>query len=543
MCSIWSSSATYGAAITLLFVQCQMPSGGRPRKSKPAEAVSARATTAAPRRAPVLDPIITMDASGVIQSASDSVEHLFGWTPIELLGRNVKELIPEPRRSNLDRYLDRYRLTDKPKSLHRVRRFAAQHKDGTIFQIELSMSRAELPPHTAPFFIGIIRDVTNEIDVGADTVEERSRVQMLVTEQTRALATANLRLQLVDRMAAMGTLAAGLGHDMNNVLLPIRARLDALEHAGMGESAMAHIMAVRRSVAYLQQLSDGLHFLAMDPDGLATRLRPEESTDLAEWWKQVGDLLRKAVPQNVVVTASIPRGMQAVTVAPQWLTQAMLNLIVNAGEAIPARKRGGRVKVWATPSADGQTVNLGVTDNGSGMTPEIRRRAMDLFFTTKPRSMGTGLGLPLARKVADRAGGSLQIKSKPNAGTTVVLTLRTSSTLAVTKAGTSRTARISIRNPRVTALVSQVLIQSGLKTTRGTPGVPGNADAWVTDASAKAMKSAAKWRKGHPNRALVLVGSPSKANAARWAALGAKSIPPHADFEAIRHTIGQALSQ
>jgi hypothetical protein len=92
-------------------------------------------------------------------------------------------------------------------------------------------------------------------------------------------------------------------------------------------------------------------------------------------------------------------------------------------------------------------------------------------------------------------------------------------------------------------LVSQVLIQSGLKTTRGTPGVPGNADAWVTDASAKAMKSAAKWRKGHPNRALVLVGSPSKANAARWAALGAKSIPPHADFEAIRHTIGQALSQ
>jgi hypothetical protein len=218
--------------------------------------------------------------------------------------------------------------------------------------------------------------------------------------------------------------------------------------------------------------------------------------------------------------------MQAVTVAPQWLTQAMLNLIVNAGEAIPARKRGGRVKVWATPSADGQTVNLGVTDNGSGMTPEIRRRAMDLFFTTKPRSMGTGLGLPLARKVADRAGGSLQIKSKPNAGTTVVLTLRTSSTLAVTKAGTSRTARISIR-----------------KTTRGTPGVPGNADAWVTDASAKAMKSAAKWRKGHPNRALVLVGSPSKANAAIWAALGAKSIPPHADFEAIRHTIGQALSQ
>lgn len=526
-----------------LFVQCFMTSRGRPRKSKPVKAAQARATPPAPRRAPVLDPIITMDASGIIQSASDSVEHLFGWTPNELFGRNVKELIPEPRRSDLDRYLDRYRLTDKPKSLRRVRRFAAQRKDGTIFQIELSMSRAELPPHTAPFFIGIIRDVTNEIDVGVDTVAERSRVQTLVTEQTRALATANLRLQLVDRLAALGTLAAGLGHDMNNVLLPIRARLDALEHAGVGASALAHIMAVRRSVAYLQQLSDGLHFLAMDPDGFGTRRNTEESTDLAEWWKQVGDLLRKAVPQGITVTAAIHRGLKPIQVAPQWLTQAMLNLIVNAGEAIPPRKRGGRVKVWAKPSADGKTVSLGVTDNGVGMTQEIRRRAMDLFFTTKPRRMGTGLGLPLARKVADRAGGSLQIKSKPNEGTTVVLTFRTSRKAAVMDATTLRTARVSLRDPRITALVSQVLIQAGLRIMRGTHGVPGDADAWVTDASAKAMKNAAKWRKGHPTRALILVGTPSKADAGRWAALGAKLMSPHADFEAIRHTVGQALGE
>jgi C4-dicarboxylate-specific signal transduction histidine kinase len=136
----------------------------------------------------------------------------------------VKVLIPEPRRSDLDRYLDRYRHADKTKVLNRTRRFSAVRKDGTSIQIELSMSRADLPVHAAPFFIGIIRDVSQQIDVGPETAGERSRLQQLITEQTRALATANLRLHLADRLASLGTLAAGLGHDMNSVLLPVRAR-------------------------------------------------------------------------------------------------------------------------------------------------------------------------------------------------------------------------------------------------------------------------------------------------------------------------------
>jgi len=207
-----------------------------------------------------------MNAAGIIQSASDSVEQVFGWTPGELFGRNVKVLIPEPRRSGLDRYLDRYRHSDKTRTLTKSRRFEAVRKDGTAVSIELSMSRADLPLHSEPCFIGIVRDVSQQIDAGAGTAGERSRLQQLITEQTRALATANLRLQLADRLASLGTLAAGLGHDMNNVLLPVRARLDALEHGGMTEAAHAHVAAVRRCIAYLQHLSDGLHFLALTPD-------------------------------------------------------------------------------------------------------------------------------------------------------------------------------------------------------------------------------------------------------------------------------------
>ncbi len=246
--------------------------------------------------AALLNPIITMDEGGVIRSASDSVEQVFGWTPTELFGRNVKVLIPEPRRSSLDRYLDRYRNADKTKSLTRTRRFDAVRKDGTLFQIELSMSRAALPIHSAPFFIGIVRDVSRQIDVSPDSVDDRSKLHELIIEQTRALATAHLRLQLADRMATIGTLAAGVGHDLNNVLLPLRARLDAIEHAGSVALARTHIHAARLNVSYLQSLSDGLHALTLDPDSRGAIDDGAGITQLAPWWKQVGPLLRKVVP-------------------------------------------------------------------------------------------------------------------------------------------------------------------------------------------------------------------------------------------------------
>jgi len=310
----------------------------RKRAAKPALA-SAQTISAKRPRLAVPDPIITMNAGGYIQSASESVERVFGWTPHELFGQNVKVLIPEPRRSALDKYLDRYRRGDQRNFLQRTQRFQAVRKDGKLIPIELSMSRAELPANSAPFFIGIVRDVSQEIDIGTDSPAERTRLHQVITEQTRALATANLRLQLSDRLASLGTLAAGLGHDMNNVLLPVRARLDALEHTGLNSTASTHLTAVRRSIGYLQHLSDGLHFLAIDPDGPGVAADAEGSTELPYWWSQVGMLLRKAIPPKVKLTVDIPEHLPPVKIAPHWLTQAMLNLIVNAGEAIPQGRR------------------------------------------------------------------------------------------------------------------------------------------------------------------------------------------------------------
>ncbi len=523
-----------------------MPVRTRPRKPAPSAAPAPRVNGNRTHAHPILDPIITMNAGGIIQSASDSVEQVFGWTPTELFGKNMKVLIPEPRRSALDRYLDRYRLADRTRSLERTRRFDALRKNGTIFQIDLSMSRAELPSNAAPFFIGIVRDVSRQIDTGDETTGERSRLHDLITEQTRALATANLRLHLTDRLASLGTLAVGLGHDMNNVLLPVRARLDALEHAGITAAARAHVTAVRQSVAYLQQLSDGLHFLALDPDGPGVAGENEGATDLTEWWGQVGALLRKAVPGRVRLQASLPTWLPPVKIAPHWLTQAMLNLIVNAGESIPNKRPAPRVRVWATVDDTGSWVRLGVTDNGRGMSPAVQRRAFDLFFTTKPRSMGTGLGLPLAQKVAVRAGGHVEIKSALGKGTTVTLVLPATTRTAARAAlllPDARSAKVGVRDPRAAALVAHVLHKAGMTLRPVNDRGPGAVDMWVIEPSPHALGAARRWCKSRPKRSLVLLGVPPAGSESDWAALRPTIIDSPGDFEAIRFGLARALSR
>lgn len=495
---------------------------------------------------PVLDPIITMNAGGIIQSASDSVERVFGWTPTELFGLDVKVLIPEPRRSALDRYLDRYRHADKTATLQKTRRFDAVRKDGTAIQIELSMSRADLPPHGAPYFIGIVRDVSQEIDVGTTSPNERTRLQHLITEQTRALATANLRLQLTDRLASLGTLAAGLGHDMNNVLLPVRARLNALEHAGITAAALGHVQAVRKSIAYLQHLSDGLHFLALDPDGPGVASDGEGSTDLAYWWNQVGALLRKAVPRSVKVEASFPATLPSVQIAPHWLTQAILNLIVNAGEAMPPGRRRATIRIGAALADEGRVVRLTVSDNGKGMSGPVQRRAFDLFFTTKSRGMGTGLGLPLVRKVAVRAGGNVGMTSVVGRGTTVTLELPVSSLGAVAGArggraeGSKCSAAITVRDHRMTALITQILVAARVDVLTGKGGNPGKSSIWITEPTLAALEKATRWRGRKSERVVVLLGAPAKSTQKRWDLIGARVIEPPDDFVAIRHALGEA---
>jgi PAS domain S-box-containing protein len=517
----------------------------RKRRSTATKPLASRGVPYKAVLAATLDPIITIDSAGVIQSASDSVERVFGWTPIELVGMNVSILMPEPHHSAHDAYLAKYHETGRSEHLNRARRFEAVHKDGTLFPIEVSVSRVDIPGEAAPLFVGIIRDLSDHggdkvgagVEGGSTKSGDNTRLHELLAEQTAALHAAHLRLRMADRLASIGALAAGLGHDMNNVLLPVRAHLEAARTMTMKPGVRDHIDAVHKSVTYLQHLADGLHFLARDTDGEDCE---RSSTDLGVWWSQVGPLLTKAVPKGVKVTVSLPTGLPELGVSAHGLTQAVLNLIVNAGEAIPAdRKRPqGHVRVWAEVTKSGTEVRLCITDNGLGMSAEVQRNALEMFYTTKSRGFGTGLGLPLVARVISRAGGSLQIESKPGNGTTVAISLPvTGMGGQAGRASQALRAMITLTDGRAAALIQHLLEVAGVQVAPGSD--PTGADIWILEPTEAGFAAAKAWRTRHPHGRLVLVCKADSGPSHAWSALHAVTIEDCNDLDAI----GAALSR
>jgi signal transduction histidine kinase len=378
-------------------------------------------------------------------------------------------------------------------------------------------------------------------DAGAG---KQSRLQQLFAEQAAALEAAHLRLRMSDRLASIGALAAGLGHDMNNVLLPVRAHLEAARSGALIPQVRRHVEAVLKSVAYLQQLADGLHFLARDAEGDESE---RAATDVAAWWSQVGPLLTKAVPGHVRVKVAIPPDLPLVAVSAHGLTQAVLNLVINAGEAIPApamlrRKRmepTGSVRIAATVAERSTQVKLSVADNGRGMSEETQRRAFEMFYTTRARGLGTGLGLPLVARVVSRAGGSVHIDSRLGAGTTVSLLL------PVARRGGHKSpaphAVVALAASRDAAMVCHLLEAAGVRV--ASDRKQQLAGIWVAEPTRQGLAEAKRWRKRRPRGGLVLMGKPGPESARAWTSLGALTVADRADLALIRSAIGQAIAR
>lgn len=497
----------------------------------------------------MLDPVISTDHRGIITTASASVRRVFGYEPSELIGRNVSILMPEPYRSAHDGYMASYLRTGKSHVLGVPREFTGVRKDGREFPVEISVSRLDLPGAEHPHFVGVLRDITSRRRSEEDQTRHQDDLERLVAERTTQLRQA-------DRLMTIGTLAAGLGHDLNNIVFPARCRLDALDARRLPDDVREQIHSLRHLLAYLQQLSEGLRLLALDPADAEAR---PASTDLAAWWGRVGGLLRWGVRKRGELTADIPEGLPPIALAEHRLTQAVLNLIVNAGEAIGER---GRVVLAARLTPCGRMVRLSVRDDGAGMSEDVRRRAIEPFFTTKPRGLGTGLGLSIVRGIVNGARGTMQIDSAPGRGTTVTLAIPVAGAPAPAPAGATNGLRgplccgaasphpcaaVTLSDPRLASLVVAFIESSGLSAASSAPGEsgaadrdepPGGACLWVTEPTADSCAVAPRFALGDPRRRIVLLGP----GGPEWRALGALEIDDPSDFEAVREGLSRAIA-
>jgi signal transduction histidine kinase len=320
-----------------------------------------------------------------------------------------------------------------------------------------------------------VRDISRRRAIEEELVRHRQHLEAIVEARTEELEASHERLRVSERMASIGTLAAGLGHDIKNLLFPVRCRLGSVEAVIRSQRARDDLAAVRQSLDYIQKLSDGLRLLTMDPNG---GRGAAESTDLAGWWRDVEPLLSKCLRRGIALDVQFPPDLPRVDVAPHGLTQAMLNLVINAAEAMVD---AGRIVIRARLLSAGAFVQISVRDDGIGMTPETQRHALDPFFTTKKRGLSTGLGLALVRGITENARGTIDIDSRQGSGTVVRLTLPAAPPASSAGAGRPAwRADVSIADERMAGAISMLLESEGFAVGRSRrPGA--DTVLWVTE--------------------------------------------------------------
>jgi two-component system NtrC family sensor kinase len=240
--------------------------------------------------------------------------------------------------------------------------------------------------------------------------------------EAEARATAEQRLRQSERSAALGQVAAGVAHDMNNLVQAVLASAKLLERrAGAPEEVRRIAELLSAAATRGQRVAHRMLAFGRPPQRAEGFAMAEALGGLEE---ALGGLLGSGVRLKVEAEPSLPE----VPADRSDFETVLVNLVVNARDAMP---RGGLVRVRAAlvqeaPSdlpSGGPWVRVSVADSGTGMTEELLQRVGEPFFSTKPPGQGTGLGLLMARQFAERAGGGMAIDSRPGEGTTVTLWL------------------------------------------------------------------------------------------------------------------------
>ncbi|HSG48252.1 MAG TPA: ATP-binding protein, partial [Longimicrobiales bacterium] len=315
-------------------------------------------------------------------AVNDAAVAHYGWSREEFLTMTIRDIRPA---EEVERLHGAVAATPQD-GLHYAGLWRHRTRDGRILHVEVSA-------HRIPF-------------LGREA-------ELVVANDVTARMQAEDQLHQAQRMESVGRLAGGIAHDFNN-LLTIIGNLTALAHDGLSENDPARGLldevqaAQRRGAALTRQL---LTFSRQEPADAM------EAVDLTRTLGEMAGLFRPLMGAEVTVHLDLPPEPVVVKIPPVRLEQVVMNLAVNARDAMP---RGGEFHVGlraeGVPEAgDGMAV-LNIRDSGPGIPPGIVDRIFDPFYTTKPPHQGTGLGLSTAYGIVSAAGGTIHVVSGPGEG-------------------------------------------------------------------------------------------------------------------------------
>jgi two-component system, LuxR family, sensor kinase FixL len=349
----------------------------------------------------VPEAMIVIDEGGAIQSFSSAAQRLFGYDPHEVLGKNVKMIMPSPYRENHDGYIERYIRTGEKRIIGIGRVVVGERKDGSTFPMELAVG--EMESAQGRFFTGFIRDLT-------ERQQTEARLQELQSE-----------LVHISRLTALGEMASALAHELNQPLSAITNYLTGLrrllENRSDEQSATvrnALEKAAEQSIRAGQIIRRLRDFVAR---GESER-RVESVQKLVEEASALA--LVGAKHGGVRVRFNFDPNVDLVLADKVQIQQVILNLMRNAIEAMEQSER--RELFISTGVDQDGTVAIEVADSGPGIAPEIAPQLFEPFVTTKPHGMGVGLSI--SRTIIEAHGGRISAYPNPGGGTVFRFTLQ-----------------------------------------------------------------------------------------------------------------------
>jgi len=280
-----------------------------------------------------------------------------------------------------------------------------------------------------------------------------------VARRTADLTRTEAALQRSEKLAALGQFAAGVAHEVNNPAAVVAANLRYLaDGVGAGSPPPDAAEALAESLSSMERIARIVRQL-LDAGRLAARPVPVEPTPLADVVRDAMTIARARHGERIRVETELPAHLHALA-DEAMLVQVLVNLLVNAAQAIPEGRSDGRVRILGERGRG--RARLVVQDNGTGMPPEILRRVFEPFFSTKPSGAGTGLGLAVSRGLIASLGGELRIESEEGVGTRAVVELA-EAPVPISRARAREARPVSAASRRVLVVDDEPAMRSALR--------------------------------------------------------------------------------
>ena len=331
--------------------------------------------------------IITIDESGVIQSVNSAIDRMFGYTKDEILGRRLGVLVPPSDREEFNSTLSHSLETGNSRIVGATREIVGQRKDGTTFPAELGVGEARIGNRR--IFAGIMRDLT-----------ERRRASEALLETER-------RARAAEELASIGTLTAGLAHEVGGPMNVILGYAQMIENSTSEETVRDRARIIREQVSRISKIIETLLAFARPRPILKIPVQLNESLE------EVLNFLSEEFRKREVTVERRFEPVAAIRGDGAKLQQLFLNLFLNAVDAMP---EGGTLRV-SLESRDPDEVEVRVADTGTGIPTEALAKIFEPFFTSKPRGKGSGLGLAVAKGIVSDHDGRIDVASELGKGT------------------------------------------------------------------------------------------------------------------------------